>query len=282
MADTNSYTSKEHVRKYTTQSKFDAIDRTDIPVGTEYNIVGAIEKSDLSSSLQSTINSVDGKLDKTGGTITGSLVISQDLVVNGTTSTVEATTLKVADKLIYVAKDNEVSLTTPAGLITPKYDGTNSGGIVYDNTGTAYVGDVTLDSNGNIDIANSELQPLATRDVDDGLTDGNLLQWDGTNKKLIDSGKKTNDFPAATEVVLKSAASNGQVYAKTYLGANSGLVYTSSSASGSIAYRASDTANFKVGTITDDYSDTTKLYTANLEYVENRTAVYVDSDLIGG
>ena len=39
---------------------------------------------------------------------------------------------------------------------TPKYDGTNDGGLVYDNSGTAYVGDIKLDSNGNVDVNTSE------------------------------------------------------------------------------------------------------------------------------
>lgn len=56
MADTNTYTSKQNIKKYTTQAKFDAIDKSDVPVGTEYNIVGAIAESDLDSDLQAKVN----------------------------------------------------------------------------------------------------------------------------------------------------------------------------------------------------------------------------------
>lgn len=56
MADTNIYTSKQNIKKYTTQAKFDAMDKSGIPVGTEYNIVGQVEESDLSSELQTKIN----------------------------------------------------------------------------------------------------------------------------------------------------------------------------------------------------------------------------------
>lgn len=56
MADTNTYTSKQNIKKYTTQAKFDAIDKSDVPVGTEYNIVGEIEDADLSSALQAKVN----------------------------------------------------------------------------------------------------------------------------------------------------------------------------------------------------------------------------------
>lgn len=136
---------------------------------------------------------LDKKLDKTGGTITGSLTISQDLIVNGTTSTVDTQNLKVADKLIYVAKDNTVALISPAGLITPKYDGTNNGGIVYDSTGTAFVGDIVLDSSGNVDVANSDLQPIATRDPYSNFTNGHKVkaEVDSSQKsvKFVDGGK---------------------------------------------------------------------------------------------
>ena len=133
------------------------------------------------------------KLDRTGGTITGNLIVSGNLSVSGEASIIESTTLKVADKLIYVAKDNISALTSPAGLITPKYDGTNDGGLVYDNSGTAYVGDIKLDSNGNVDVNNSELQPIATRDAYSNFTNGHKVkaEVDSSQKsvKFIDGGK---------------------------------------------------------------------------------------------
>lgn len=133
------------------------------------------------------------KLDKTGGTITGNLIVSGNLSVSGETSVIESTTLKVADKLIYVAKDNISALTSPAGLIMPKYDGTNDGGLVYDNSGTAYVGDIKLDSNGNVDVNTSDLQPIATRDEYSNFTNGHKVKAEvdssQKNVKFVDGGK---------------------------------------------------------------------------------------------
>lgn len=122
------------------------------------------------------------KLDKAGGSVTGNLTIGGNLTVNGTTTSIDSTTLKVSDKLIEVAKDNTVKLTTPAGIVVPKYDGTNYGALVIDGDGNAQVGDVKLDASGNIDVKNSDLQTLATRE---GLTDDNLVKWDGTKKTLV-------------------------------------------------------------------------------------------------
>lgn len=160
----------------------------------------------------SAITSVDGL---GGGAISGdvstsgNLTVGCNLTVNGTTTTVDSTTLQVKDKLIEVAHGNTTALTTPAGLVAPKYDGTNSGALVFDSTGTAYVGDVKLDSTGNIDVAKSELQPLATRT---GLVGGNLVQYDSTELTLKDSGKKISDLALKTDLSGKANLAGGNTF----------------------------------------------------------------------
>lgn len=152
---------------------------------------------------------LDKKLDKAGGTVTGDLAVNGgvtiggDLTVNGTTTVIDSTTLAVKDKLIEVASGNTVKLTTPAGLVAPKYDGTNSGALVFDGDGIASVGDVVLSADGNIDVTKSNLQPLATRT---GLVDGKLVKYDGTNKTLVDTGKTVDDFATATQGATADAA----------------------------------------------------------------------------
>ena len=147
------------------------------------------------------------KLDKAGGSITGNLTVGGNLTINGTTTTVDSTTLQVKDKLIEVAHGNTTTLTTPAGLVAPKYDGTSSGALVFDSTGTAYVGDVTL-KDGNIDVANSGLQPLATRT---GLVGGNLVQYDSSALTLKDSGKKISDLATTSQVNAKYTKPSGGI-----------------------------------------------------------------------
>lgn len=127
---------------------------------------------------------------------TGSLTVGGNLTVNGTTTTVDSTTLQVKDKLIEVAHGNTTALTTPAGLVAPKYDGTNSGALVFDSDGIASVGDVTLDASGNIDVARSQLQPLATRT---GLVNDHLVKYDSAKQTLVDSGKTISDFATAAQ-----------------------------------------------------------------------------------
>lgn len=137
------------------------------------------------------------KLDKAGGIITGDLTIGGNVTVNGTTTTVNSNTLTVKDKLIEVAKDNTTTLTSPAGIIVPKYNGTDYGALVIDGEGNAKVGDVKLTAGGDIDVNNSDLQTLATRT---NLVDGNLVQYDGTKQTLVDSGKTIGDLALKTDI----------------------------------------------------------------------------------
>lgn len=166
--------------------------------GTNVATFGANQSTNTTANITVPTKASDIKaLPISGGSITGDLTVGGNLIINGTTTTVDSTTLQVKDKLIEVAHGNTATLTTPAGLVAPKYDGTNSGALVFDSTGTAYVGDVKLDSTGNIDVAKSELQPLATRT---GLVSGNLVQYDSTAQTLKDSGKKISDLALKTDI----------------------------------------------------------------------------------
>lgn len=162
-------------------------------------------------------NGLNGKLDKVGGTITGSLTVNGgvtvggNLTVSGTTTTIDSTTLQVTDKLIEVAHGNTTKLTSPAGLVVPKYDGTNSGALVFNGDGMAQVGKVVLDANGNIDTTKSGLQTLATRT---NLVGGNLVKYDSTDKTLVDSGKKVDDLVTTdTEQIISGEKTFYSLYA---------------------------------------------------------------------
>ena len=138
-------------------------------------------------------------------TINGSTItIAGNLNVIGTTTTINTTTLTTKDNLIELAKDNNAALTTPAGFYVNNYDGENhSGALVFDSTGTAYVGDVTI-SNNNISNTSS-LQALATRSKN--LTANCILKWDDTNKTLV----------AATNLIDTSYADADHNHNSTYI-----------------------------------------------------------------
>ena len=176
--------------------------------GTNVATFGANQSTNTTANITVPTKASDIKaLPISGGSITGDLTVGGNLTINGTTTTVDSTTLQVKDKLIEVAHGNTTTLTTPAGLVAPKYDGTNSGALVFDSTGTAYVGDVTL-KDGNIDVANSGLQPLATRT---GLVGGNLVQYDSSALTLKDSGKKISDLATTSQVNAKYTKPSGGI-----------------------------------------------------------------------
>lgn len=165
--------------------------------GTNYDIPMDVEvpqtagdglTEDATSDAKGAVLKVDEtvvRTNKANQHIKGSVTIGGNLSVSGTMWTVNSDTLKVKDKLIVVADGNTVTLTSPAGLLAPKYDGTNNGALVFDSTGTAYVGDVVLKPNGEIDVANSDLQPLVTRGT---LADGKLVKWNAAKLRLEDTG----------------------------------------------------------------------------------------------
>lgn len=166
------------------------------------------------------------KYDKTGGTISGDVtitgkaniggdvVVSGNFTVGGKTTTVESENLQVKDKLITVAKDNTVALTSPAGMVVPKADGTNDVALVVDNTKMAKVGKVVLDASGNIDTTQSDLQTLATRRDDADLTDDKPVKWNATDKTLESDTRKYTQSDVA-ETITKEWNFDGGIKTTT-------------------------------------------------------------------
>lgn len=227
------------------------------------------------------------KLDKAGGSVTGNLTIGGNLTVNGTTTSIDSTTLKVSDKLIEVAKDNTVKLTTPAGIVVPKYDGTSYGALVIDGDGNAQVGDVKLDASGNIDVTNSDLQTLATRE---GLTDGNLVKWDGTKKTLVPD---TTVASNASSALSKANANATEISAikttyqtktdntlgttsKTVVGAINEVKGTADSALSKANANATEISNLKNGTTKAKKAETADKVANKLTVGNGTTSVQFD------
>ena len=103
------------------------------------------------------------------------IVIAGDLTVNGTYYTVHAEHVYTEDDYIIMRDGALAGLGSGqySGFQVKKYDGTNDGRLVIDNTGTARVGDV------------GDEQPLLTRAETGSLTNGQSLVWDSANSKAI-------------------------------------------------------------------------------------------------
>ena len=227
------------------------------------------------------------KLDKAGGSVTGDLTIGGNLTVNGTTTSIDSTTLKVSDKLIEVAKDNTVKLTTPAGIVVPKYDGTSYGALVIDGDGNAQVGDVKLNASGNIDVTNSDLQILATRE---GLTDGNLVKWDDTKKTLVPDTTVASNASSALSKANANATEISTIKttyqtktdntlgttSKTVVGAINEVKGTADSALSKANANATEISNLKNGTTKAKKAETADKVENKLTVGNGTTSVQFD------
>lgn len=145
-------------------------------------------------------------MEKAGGSITGDLTVGGNLVVNGKMTTVESENIAVKDKLIEVASGNTAKLAAPAGLVVPKYDGTNSGALVFDGDGIAYVGDVVLNAKGDIDVAQSDLAALA---VKKDIPTNYLVGGEQTTTSSADGGSNVFTFTKADGETVTFTVKNG-------------------------------------------------------------------------
>ena len=120
-----------------------------------------------------------------GGTMGGSLTINGDLTVNGISTTVETfnENINVEDNTITLRHNATTGLQNGdyTGIVAQKYDGTNNGMLVFDNNGTAYVGD------------EGDLQPLATRKLA-AEDNGELVSWDAANQTLVKAPVKVENI----------------------------------------------------------------------------------------
>ena len=133
-------------------------------------------------------------LQKSGGTLGGSLTIQGNLTVQGNSYKIDTEDLVVKDYTITLAKDNNSALVSMVGMVVPKYDGTNYGFFGWDADGYAYVGDLdNWDGSSAITLANnSSLQKIATiKDTATGTTSDDIMVYDQTNKvfKKAPSGR---------------------------------------------------------------------------------------------
>ena len=128
---------------------------------------------------------LNGDLEVNGDTqLNGDLEVNGDIIQNGAAYETHAQQIYTVDDYI-IMRDGAVSALGAgdySGFQVKKYDGTNDGRLVIDNSGVARVGDV------------GDEQPLLTRSESGSLTNGNLLQWNGTSMKAVDAGVNTSQI----------------------------------------------------------------------------------------
>ena len=131
------------------------------------------------------------------GTIDGDLTVSGTLFAQ-IFSKVEAETLSTKKNTIGLAQGNKAAIPGYIGLYAEKYDGENYGALVWDSTGTAYVGDASVDENGVVSDPSKQLQPILTREKSESMdaTPFGLIAWNPFTKTAYNSGKMAQTIPS--------------------------------------------------------------------------------------
>lgn len=150
---------------------------------------------------------------KTGGVISGDLTIQGDLNVTGTTVTEDTETLNVKDAIVVTNSEGADISSTLAGFVI-RLNATDCYGIVYDKSSDSVKLGLGVLTDGKFTFNEGEGEAVATRADSSALTDTHLIQWDGENNKLVDSGKTTSDFVEK----IGAWASFFNVYAQTIEG----------------------------------------------------------------
>lgn len=142
-------------------------------------------------------NGLAKKLDKTGGTITGHLIVE-----NGTTTTVPSV----------VVKNNE-----------------NTYGLVLEDD--AYkLGKGTVDEKGSFQLDDGEGLPIALRDDSSEFTDGHIVKWSSDGNKFVDGGEAGSGGGLYQHNITFEFVFNGdRDYVNTIIYTNSSSIMTLSS-----------------------------------------------------
>ncbi len=114
----------------------------------------------------------------------GDLHVKNNLYVSGSTFNTNTETINVNANYIYLRDGATTGLINGeyTGLEAIKYDGINNGRLVFDNTGTARVGDVGFE------------QPLATRSESVNMLPNGFIYWDSTSGTLKTSTLTTTNI----------------------------------------------------------------------------------------
>ena len=153
-------------------------------------------------------------------TVNGDLVVNGDIIQEGAAYETHAEQVFTTDDYIIMRDGAMAALANGAfsGFQVKKYDGTNDGRLVIDNTGTARVGDV------------GDEQPLLTRDEAANLTNGEFFKWNSTDMRA-----ETAAIPAPTagvgivvtgnEIKAKLKDENNSTIASNSVGTTNGRQY---------------------------------------------------------
>lgn len=130
---------------------------------------------------------LDTKYNKTGGTVSGNVIITGDLTVNGTQHINNTENLNVKNAMIYANSDGG-DLSTLGGLGI-KTNSSDVYGIVYDHVSDSVkLGLGKSDKDGVFSFNERDGYSIATRADSTTFTNGHFAQWDESIHSFVDGG----------------------------------------------------------------------------------------------
>jgi hypothetical protein len=205
--------SENRVVQIVKQETADLQPQVDEGLSTENKtVVGAINEVNETANKKTTVRvdgqkvdefNADEKFDKTGGVIDGEVTIEGDLIVKGTTKTVDTETLSVKDNIIVANVDNAPlagvsGFAVKTGEVDEETQKQLAYGIMYDKQGDGVkIGLGGFTENGDFVYNENQAQFLATRA--DTLADGHIPKWDNEKKQFVDSGAKIGEYVKSTD-----------------------------------------------------------------------------------
>ena len=167
-------------------------------------------------------------------TFVGKIVADCDIIQLG--GNYETHAEQVYSKNDYIVmRDEAVSGLAPgtySGFQVKKYNGSDDARLVVDNEGVARVGDL------------NDEQPLLTRDEVADMTSGNILSWDGVNKKAITSG--TSVTAITRDISTLQTAVAGKVSGSGNIGSDTKPVMIVNGAASPVTYDVHNKNNLKI------------------------------------
>ena len=206
------------------------------------------------------------------GDNTGTVVIAGDLQVDGTTTTVNSTTLAISDKEIVVAKDAASAAgANGAGIKVEFVNAT----MLYNAITDRWVFNKTIEAD-VFSIANHNLDSLGDVNLSVAPVDGQALIWDNANSEWIAGDSfSQSDFDAA--IALTSVGDLQDVDITTVVpGSGEALVWNGSKFAPGTTFSQNDFNTAFAAKTTTDLTEGTNLY-----YTNARVDQHLASGLVG-
>lgn len=185
---------------YTSSKDPDTIPIRDSDGNIEVGAITDTSSSDLAANKGYVDSQNNKKLDKTGGTIEGTLNVKENLNVtgnlnvSGTATAVRTQSLLVIDNVIATNADKQELTTLLSGLALNK-NANETYGLMYDPAdNTVKFGPGTLSDTGVFTFNAGEGNPIAIRDDSSKFNDNHFIKWDEDTNKFTDSGFLAEDF----------------------------------------------------------------------------------------